>query len=120
MTTPYPVLRTAEPPALDGRADLPGLRSATYVDGALNDASVVSRGWTAEIRFPWAGMRAWAGDRALPSRGGDEWRIFFGRFQKLSLGGHVHGAAWSWDVIGSTDNNRPERFTRVRFSTDLG
>jgi Carbohydrate family 9 binding domain-like len=99
--------------------DLPGLRSATHIDGALNDASIVSRGWTAEIAFPWAGMAAWAGNKSLPPRGGDEWRIFFGRFQKLQLGGNTVGAAWSWDSVGSTDNHLPEKFTPVKFLDKL-
>lgn len=99
--------------------DLPGLHSATHIDGVLNDPSSVSRGWTAEIAFPWAGMRRWAGDKMIPPRDGDEWRIFFGRFQKLHLGNQTHSAAWSWDVIGSTDNHLPERFTAVQFSGEV-
>jgi Carbohydrate family 9 binding domain-like len=94
--------------------DLPGLRSATHIDGALNDPAVVSRGWTAEIAIPWAGMRSWSG-KTVPPKPGDAWRIFFGRFQKLQLGHSTVGAAWSWDVIGSPDNHLPERFTPVRF-----
>jgi hypothetical protein len=96
--------------------DLPGLTSATHIDGELNNPNMVSKGWTAEIKFPWAGMKTWAPNKSLPPKDGDEWRIFFGRFQKLQLGNNTVGAAWSWDVVGSTDNHLPERFTPVRFS----
>jgi hypothetical protein len=99
--------------------DLPGLRSATHIDGELNNPNVVSKGWTAEIKFPWAGMKTWAGTKSLPPRDGDEWRIFFGRFQKLQLGEQTVGAAWSWDRVGSSDNHLPEKFTAVRFLEKL-
>jgi len=96
--------------------DLPGLSSAVSIDGKLNDPTVVSRGWRAEIAFPWKGMKAWSKGTTLPPKAGDEWRIFFGRFQKLQLAGKSVSAAWSWDKIGSADNHLPERFTRVQFS----
>lgn len=97
--------------------DLPGLRAAVHVDGTLNDRTTPQRGWTVELAFPWAGM-AWLADgRALPPRDGDEWRIFFGRYEKLELGGAVTHAGWAWTPIGSGDNHAPERFTPVRFST---
>jgi hypothetical protein len=96
--------------------DLPGLISATHIDGELNNPNIVSKGWTAEIKFPWAGMKTWAGNKSLPPKDGDEWRIFFGRFQKLQLGNNTVGATWSWDVVGSTDNHLPEKFTPVKFS----
>jgi Carbohydrate family 9 binding domain-like len=96
--------------------DLPKLTSAVHIDGELNNPNVVSRGWTAEIAFPWAGMSSWAQNKSLPPRDGDEWRIFFGRFQKLLLGNNTVGAAWSWDTVGSTDNHLPEKFTPVKFS----
>lgn len=100
--------------------DMPGLRSAVYVDGDINNPDVVDRGWRVEIAFPWAGMRHLAGGRALPPRPGDEWRIFFGRFQRLELSGALppQPVAWSWGKVGSNDNHIPERFTRIVFSDD--
>jgi hypothetical protein len=99
--------------------DLPALQSATYIDGELNNPTVVSKGWSAEIKFPWASMKSWASNKSLPPKDGDAWRIFFGRFQKLQLGGKTVGAAWSWDVVGSSDNHLPETFTPVTFSEKL-
>jgi hypothetical protein len=52
-----------------------------------------------------------------PPKDGDEWRVFFGRFEKLVVGPSVASPAWSWGRIGDSDNHIPERFTRVTFSS---
>ena len=46
--------------------DLPGLATSVHVDGRLNDRSSVSRGWTAHLALPWAGLGWLAAGRALP------------------------------------------------------
>jgi hypothetical protein len=97
--------------------DFPGIHSAVQVQGTLNDNSDIDKGWTVEIAFPWAGMKHLSGGRSLPPKDGDMWRIFFGRFGKLSLGNTVVGNALSWERIGDNDNHLPERFTHVSFST---
>lgn len=97
--------------------DLPGLRTAVQVQGTLNDNSDVDRGWTVEIAFPWTGMTLLSGDRNLPPMDGDTWRMFFGRFGKLTSGHNTVGNAMSWDPTGDVDNHMPDRFTRVTFST---
>jgi hypothetical protein len=61
-------------------------------------------------------MTSLADGRSLPPKDGDEWRIFFGRFEKLAVGSSVASPAWSWGRIGDPDNHIPERFTRVTFS----
>jgi hypothetical protein len=99
--------------------DFPGLRSAVHVDGVLNDRSVVSKGWTVELAFPWAGMQWLANGRALPPQAGDVWSVFFGRFERLEISGQLPQPqpAWSWNRLGTFDTHTPERFTRVHFST---
>ena len=98
--------------------DLAGLRSAVHVDGRLNDRSHVDRGWTVELAFPWAGMTHLAGGRALPPRPGDQWRMFFGRFERLLAGGAevTPHPAWCWTPHGIYDTHRPEHWTVVEFS----
>ena len=100
--------------------DMPGLRWATHVDGAINDDSVVDKGWTVEIAFPWSGMKWLANGRSLPPKDGDEWRVFFGRFEALRAGGQEVSPhpAWAWNAHGVYDTHRPECFTRVRFSEE--
>ncbi|RYG26427.1 hypothetical protein EON82_03390 [bacterium] len=98
--------------------DLPGLETATHIDGVLNDSSQVSRGWTCEIKLPWAGMTHLAGDRSLPPQDGDDWRLFFGRFQKVPVVSGVQQAAWCWTPHGEYDTHMPDRFTPVRFSNE--
>jgi hypothetical protein len=99
--------------------DFPGMRSAVRVQGVINDRSVVDKGWTVELAFPWSGMGWLANGRSLPPKDGDTWRMFFGRFEKLSHGGievQPH-PAWCWSPHGVYDTHLPERWTRVRFST---
>lgn len=95
--------------------DFPGMRCAVHVDGALNEPTVRSLGWTVELAFPWEGMRDLANGRALPPRDGDEWRMFFGRFQKLAIGPKEVQAAWCLTPHGVYDTHQPEKFTPVVF-----
>ena len=98
--------------------DLPGLQTAVHVDGKLNDRYFVSEGWSAQITLPWKGMAWLANGRSLPPRDGDVWRIFFGRFEKMTVGGvevQPH-PAWCWNKHGVMDTHIPESFTYVHFS----
>ena len=98
--------------------DFPGLRRAVHVDGKLNDDSVVDKGWTVEIAFPWEGMKWLASGRSLPPKPGDTWRMFFGRFEALRAGGreiHPH-PAWCWNPHGVYDTHQPDKFTYVHFA----
>jgi Carbohydrate family 9 binding domain-like len=99
--------------------DFPGMRSATYVDGTINDRATVDRGWTVELAFPWAGMHWLANGRSLPPTAGDVWSMFFGRFQKLEVAGArpQPQPAWCWNKHGVLDTHLPECFTRVHFSS---
>jgi hypothetical protein len=98
--------------------DFPGLRTAVRVQGTLNDASDVDEGWTAEIAFPWRGMRTLAGKRSLPPRDGDVWRLDFSRFELLKNGGvpvEPH-PGWALNKHGVYDSHIPECFSFVHFS----
>ena len=37
--------------------EIPGLKSAVHLDGTLNEANDVDRGWSVELAFPWAALR---------------------------------------------------------------
>lgn len=98
--------------------DFPGLKSAVQIDGTLNDPTDIDEGWRVELAFPWRSMKHLAKGRSLPPNDGDEWRIFFGRFEKLVTAGQrpEPQPAWCWTKHGTLDTHMPERFTRVRFS----
>lgn len=99
--------------------DFPGLETKVEIDGHLNDRMKLSRGWSAEARFPWAGMKHLAAGRALPPKDGDIWRFFFGRFEKLHAGGREvePHPAWCWTPHGVYDTHQPDRWTPVVFSS---
>lgn len=96
--------------------DFPGIETAVHVDGVLNDTTQVSRGWTAEIKLPWAGMKHLADGRPLPPEEGDEWRLFLGRFQQVPFGDKAETAAWCMTPHGVLDTHMPHNFTPVRFT----
>jgi hypothetical protein len=98
--------------------DLPGLRAATQVQGTLNEASDVDEGWTAEIAFPWRGLKLLAGSRPVPPRDGDVWRLDFSRFELLENCGvavEPH-PGWALNRHGVYDSHIPECFSFVHFS----
>ena len=96
--------------------DFPGLRSAVRVKGTLNGDT---KGWTVELAFPWAGMSHLANGRSLPPQHGDEWRMFFGRFQKLVTSGREVSPhpAWVLSKHGVYDTHQPDCWPVVEFST---
>jgi len=96
--------------------DFPGLESYVHVDGVLNDPDTVSKGWTAMIVLPWAGMREIAAGRTIPPAEGDTWKIFLGRYEQLRINGEQVSVGWALDPIGSNDNHYPEKFSEVRFT----
>ena len=98
--------------------DLPGLRAAVRVEGTLNDPSDVDKGWTAEIAFPWRGLKRLAGSRPVPPRDGDVWRMDFSRFERLEFCGTKADPhpGWALNKHGVYDSHIPECFSFVRFS----
>ena len=102
--------------------DLPGLQTFVHVDGKVNDPSTPSKGWTAEIVIPWAGLGDLANGRALPPRPGDVWGILLARFQQLQgrNPGTSVSAGYSAHPMGVADTHTPETFTQVTFSDKTG
>ncbi len=67
----------------DGKAmnawEIPGLKSAVFVDGTLNDPRDTDRGWSVEIAFPWRVLAEQARRPAPPRGGRSVAREFFAR-----------------------------------------
>lgn len=105
----------AEPPARTEPRPPP---SSCVTGGELNHLSVRSKGWSVELAFPWSGMGHLGGSRAIPPKDGDIWKLFLGRFQKINVGDAEVQAAWCCTPHGVYDTHMPERFTKVRFSSE--
>lgn len=97
--------------------DMPGLQTAVKVDGKINDPAHIDKGWSLEIAIPWQSMKWLANGRSLPPKEGDIWRIFFGRFQKMTPSGQEvqPHPAWVMSKHGVYDTHIPECFPYVHF-----
>ncbi len=119
---------TLERPYKDGGpaispTNLPGLRSAVFVDGTLNASHDTDRGWSVEVALPLAELARYNGGRR--PRSGDRWRINFSRVEwqhELTDGGDyrtVPGTSennWVWSPQGIVDMHRPERWGVLQFT----
>lgn len=104
------------------RWDMPGVRSAVWTNGIVNDPTTRARGWTAELAFPWSGMKWLArGDgRAVPPREGDVWRMDFSRFnQRKESPPAKDSGGWAWSAHGVWDSHIPECFPYIHFTHEL-
>ena len=103
--------------------DMPGLRWAVHVDGTLNDAGDVDRGWTVEVAVPWHSLAplAQADGRALPPNDGDVWAMDFSRFNThKAQPPAIDSGGWAWSPHGVWDSHVPELFTQVTFTRRSG
>jgi hypothetical protein len=105
--------------------EIKGLKTATHVDGTLNDPSDTDRGWTVEIAWPWTSIKEMSKLEFFPPRDGDQWRINFsrvewdidivnGKYQKVPKRPEHN---WVWSPQGVIDMHRPEKWGILQFST---
>jgi hypothetical protein len=107
-----------------GKADngweIPGLRTAVYVDGTLNKPGDTDRRWQVEMAFPWTAFVERSG--LGPPKDGVEWRVNFsrvewrteavdGKYRKLP--GREDN--WVWSPQGVVDMHRPAQWGYLRF-----
>lgn len=107
--------------AVDGW-EIRGLKSAVHLEGTLNDASDVDRGWSVELALPWKAIGELA-RRAAPPHEGDQWRVNFsrvewpvqtqGRDYRKVPGVNEHN--WVWTPQYVVDMHRPETWGYVQF-----
>ena len=101
--------------------DFPGIQTAVFLDGTINDDRDHDRGWTVEMALPWSGMSVLAmGDhRSLPPQDHDVWQMDFSRFnQYKEEPPSDDSGGWAWSPHGIWDSHVPECFTYIHFSTD--
>ena len=102
--------------------EIPGLKSAVFVDGTLNDARDTDRGWSVELAFPWSVLGEFA-HRPSPPAPGDEWRINFSRVEwPIEITGRDYRKApnarednWVWSPQGAVNMHVPDKWGHVRF-----
>lgn len=96
--------------------DFPGLATAVHVDGHLNDDTVTSRGWSAEVLLPWPELTRLSGG-TITAAGGWSVPAFVGRFQHLAIGDATHTAAWCLRAHGVMDTHQPAQFALLTCGT---
>jgi hypothetical protein len=104
--------------------EIPGLKTATYVDGTLNNPADTDRSWSVEIAFPWKVLGEHA-HRTAPPGDGDQWRVDFSRVEwRHTVEGGAYKVVpgtrednWVWSPPGVVDMHQPERWGYVQFST---
>lgn len=84
-------------------------RHAVHLDGTLNDARDVDRGWTAELAIPFAALTGMTKARPSP---GDTWRFNLYRLRQ-GPGQPGEGQAFSPPLVG--DFHALEKFAVLRF-----
>ncbi|WP_406698167.1 carbohydrate-binding family 9-like protein [Singulisphaera sp. Ch08] len=105
--------------------EIPGLKTATQINGTINDPADRDTSWTVEFAIPWNVLAEFA-HRPSPPKNGDQWRVNFSRVEWKHL---VEGKTykkepstrednWVWSPQGAIDMHRPERWGFVQFSTE--
>lgn len=108
--------------------DVIGLKSAVKVNGTINNADDVDKGWVLEIAIPWSAYRIGYYHKNVPS---DKfWRVNFSRvnweFQldqgkysrkKDKKGKPLHEYNWVWSPMGVINMHEPEKWGYVYFSS---
>lgn len=91
----------------------PGLKTATHIDGTLNDPYDVDRGWTAEIAIPFESLKHLAPTQNFPPKSGDTWRLLLARRYASCPSGDA--AYWTWPSIGEKSCHAPDRWGHATF-----
>lgn len=108
----------------DNSFELIGLKTATHVDGTINDPTDTDKGWSVEIAIPWKAIPH--RDSLVAPRNGDRWRIDFSRVEwqfkivngKYEKVPNTKEDNWVWSPQGIVDMHRPERWGYVLFSDE--
>ena len=98
--------------------DFPGLRSAVFLEGTINNDTDRDRGWTVEIALPWSGLEVLnlGEDISLPPQDKDVWRMDFSRFNQYKEAPPADDSGgWAWSPHGVWDSHVPECFTFIHF-----
>ncbi|MFC0779162.1 carbohydrate-binding family 9-like protein [Flavobacterium sp. HJSW_4] len=108
--------------------NITGLKSAVKIDGTLNNASDIDKGWTLEIAIPWSVYKTSYFDDIVPK---DKfWKVNFSRVnwqhdivdgkyerKKDKEGKFLPEYNWVWSPMGVINMHEPEKWAYVYFSS---
>jgi len=107
--------------------ELPGLRHAVRIEGAVNAPQVHDEGWSVEFALPWSGLAAVLPDVTLPPPLGDSlvvqtYRAYHphddpeadARMAATWPGASAYSGS-CLSAMGNTNIHNPERWPRLRF-----
>ena len=108
--------------------DIAGLKSATSINGTLNNPTDTDKAWYVEIAFPMEVLREAKAGQKIPVDG-EQWRIGFsrvewqmitetGRYQKKKgpNGERIPEDNWVWSATDEIAMHKPELWGIVQFS----
>ena len=110
--------------------DTPGLKSAVFVNGTINNPTDTDKNWTVEMAIPFSALRL--GVQTQTPKNNDLWRIDFSRVQwqteivegvykrkKAAVSGRIIPEDnWVWSATGLINMHFPERWGMLQFSTN--
>lgn len=90
-----------------------GLRQAVCLDGTLNNATDIDRGWSLEVFIPWSALTPFAAGNRMP-QDGDEWGMTLLRGHREDFG--TEPIAFRWPIAAPAGRlvfqDRLRRFER--------
>lgn len=106
--------------------EMPTLKSAIFVSGPVNNASVPDKFWTVELALPFSDLVDHSPTASAPPNNKDQWRINFSRVEwhVRNVNGHYEKVPkvpednWVWSSQGAINMHLPERWGFIQFSTD--
>jgi hypothetical protein len=105
----------------DNSWEMPGYKSAVWVDGTLNHAGDWDKGWSVALALPWSAFTERSG-KGRPNPG-DTWRMNFSRVEwrvrvvdgKYEKVPGVKEDNWVWSPQGVVNMHVPEQWGTVQF-----
>lgn len=108
-----------------------GIKTATHIEGTINDPSDIDEYWSAEMAIPWDALIEMANPKRIPKEG-DQWRFNFSRvdwtmevkdgsYQKVlgDNGKPLPENNWVWSPTGKINMHMPESWGYVQFSEQM-
>ncbi len=109
--------------------NVPGLKSAVFVDGTLNDPSDTDKKWSVEMAIPFDALNLAIGDKDRAPGEGTVWKADFSRVEwrtdvndgnylkRKDLQGKVLSEYnWVWSAPGLISMHYPERWGMISFT----